>query len=77
MSPDERYLVMESCMRPSGAYARQLGSFTTEAAARDAYRTAYFTGPGYGIVWRKTLELVRTALLPVRVWQVLAHRDIA
>lgn len=54
---ETRYSIMESCMRPSGAYAKTQVSYTDEDTARVAFARAYFQGPGYGILWAKSLTL--------------------
>jgi hypothetical protein len=51
------YRIIESCMRPSGAYVHTQSTWTTEAAARKAFQRACFEGPGYGILRSKTLTL--------------------
>jgi hypothetical protein len=55
-----RYVIMESCMQPSGAYADTQGSYGEEDAARQAFAVAYFRGPAYGIMWSKSMTLLRT-----------------
>jgi hypothetical protein len=74
---DCRYSIVESCMRPSGAYASTQRSFTDEAEARAVFATAYFVGPGYGILWGKTLTLRQGSMRDGRYEStVLAERDV-
>lgn len=68
------YSIIESCMRPSGAYARTLGVYPTLVRAREAFQQAYFTGPEYGIMWSKRVTLVRISVAP-RTWTVLQTKD--
>ena len=54
------YRITESCMRPSGAYAKSLSLHQTRAEAEEAFKTASFVGPGFGILWSKTVTLTET-----------------
>ena len=74
---ETRYNIMESCMRPSGAYAKTQASYPEEDTARAAFARAFFQGPGYGILWAKTLTL-RASTWEHGVYQstVLQERQI-
>ena len=54
---ETRYSILESCMRPSGAYARTQVSYPEEDTARAAFARAVFRGPSFGILWAKPLSL--------------------
>ena len=55
-----RYSIIESCMMPSGAYAKTQCACNTEEAGRLAFRLAFFEGPGFGILTSKTLTLCKS-----------------
>jgi hypothetical protein len=72
-----RYSIIESCMRPSGAYAKTTASFRDEATARTAYQRAAFEGPGFGIFWGQTLQLVQSDYCSGQhTYEVLATRTL-
>ena len=74
-----RYSVIESCIRPSGAYAKTQESFRADqkAEAEAYFQRAWFNGPGFGIITSKTIELVYSELShSQREWKVLASRSI-
>jgi hypothetical protein len=68
------YYIIESCMRPSGAYAKTLKSFKDEESARKAFATAFYSGPEYGIQRGKQIALCYKDGVASR--KVLATRNI-
>ena len=52
------YYVIESCMRPSGAYSNVKKYFDTLTKAREFFSTTFYVGPGYGIQNDKEIQLV-------------------
>jgi hypothetical protein len=72
-----RYSIVESCMRPSGAYAKTQFAYNTLDAGTEAFRLAYFEGPGHGILWSKTLTLRKTYFLDGQYQsEILAQRNV-
>jgi hypothetical protein len=55
-----RYAIVESCMRPSGAWEKPQATYTDEDCARTALKHATWCGPGYGLIWARTLTLRRS-----------------
>jgi len=53
------YYVIESCMRPSGAYSSAKKYFDTLTKAHDFFSTTFYVGPGYGIQNEKEIQLIR------------------
>ena len=53
------YYVMESCIRPSGAWASKVADFTTEEEARECFRSHGWEGPSFGIIRARTIGLYR------------------
>ena len=72
------YHIIETCMCPSGAYAKIQYSCAAEANVRKAFGRAAFEGPGFGILWSKTLQLIHSEHRNgERLYEVLATRAIA
>lgn len=70
------YRIIESCMRPNGAYAKTRFSSADEAEAREAFHHAFFEGPGFGIFWSKTLSLMHSDYRTAQSYTVLGTRHI-
>jgi hypothetical protein len=56
---DVYYAVIESCMRPGGAWAKSIARFHVEQEAVRFALDHGFVGPEYGIVWAQTIAVTR------------------
>jgi hypothetical protein len=74
------YLIIESCMRPNGAYSKSIAKFDHRhrASAHNVFTLAQFTGPGTGILSNKAVQLVwvdRSVADPSAwVWNIIATK---
>jgi hypothetical protein len=76
MEQSVRYSITESCMQPSGAYAKTWAGYPEEDIARAAYQVTTFQGPAVGIIWSKTITLAKSWWEDgVYQREVLAQRD--
>jgi hypothetical protein len=58
------YIITESCIRPSGAWAKTRGRRNTAKEAIKFACTIGFEGPGFGIIWSRTITVMKRRRTP-------------